>query len=219
MDRTGTTIAGSALATIRASIAADDPLFASNLGETPAGGHPPGFADLFLIAAGSSVTGEQDYLLALEYTFEGYLLHYGKSRLLAAVPDDLALLAGDYMFARGINHLTVRGSLTGIHLLAQLISFCSLVHCEGHDRSLAADAWALTALRLAQIAGSSDEGETLAPKLSGSIGKGDDIAARLKNAITEAVDGLAAARSAALRDELCNIYSSFNQQRRPNGTG
>ena len=45
------------------------------------------------------------YAAVIEAVREGYLLHYGESRLLAGHDQDLALLAGDYLYARGIERL------------------------------------------------------------------------------------------------------------------
>ena len=41
----------------------------------------------------------------VEAVREGYLLHYGEPRLLAGHDADLALLAGDYLYALGIERL------------------------------------------------------------------------------------------------------------------
>jgi hypothetical protein len=46
-----------------------------------------------------------EHAYVLEAVREGYLLHYGESRLLAGHDDDLALLAGDYLYALGIERL------------------------------------------------------------------------------------------------------------------
>lgn len=213
MNPTGATTAEQTLQSIRASITAEDPLFAAHVANTPGGGWGPGFSDLFLLAMGPGTTGNKDHLLALEYTCEGYLLHYGSSRLLQDLPDGLALLAGDYMYACGLDHLTALGDLAGIRLLSGLIGFCSLVHCEGLDPQLAAAAWAITALEMAKLAG----GGAAGANLPGS--GGDDLEASLQARLDELIASHPEDRSDALRNELCNIYDSFNQQRRQDGTG
>ena len=57
----------------------------------------------------------------LEAVREGYLLHYGEPRLLAGHDDDLALLAGDYLYALGIERLAASGDSAAVSMLAELI--------------------------------------------------------------------------------------------------
>lgn len=214
MNRTGATTAEQTLQSIRESITSDDPLFAAHAACTSAGGYGPGFSDLFLLATRPGTTGRNDYLLAIEYTCEGYLLHYGSSRLLKDLPTGPALLAGDYMYARGLDHLTGLGDLDGIRLLSELISFCSLIHCEGLDPELAATAWAVTTLEMAKLS----SGGVAGASLPGSS-HDQDLPASLKAQLEELIASQPEDRSDALRNELCNIYDSFNQQRRRDGTG
>ena len=56
-----------------------------------------------LVAAGPAPRRPAEYALVIESVREGYLLHYGVPRLLAGHDDDLALLAGDYLYALGID--------------------------------------------------------------------------------------------------------------------
>jgi hypothetical protein len=67
----------------------------------------------------------------LELVREGYLLHYGRSRLLRDHDDDLALLAGDYLYALGIAQLAAAGDLVSIEVLAELIGDSAQLHAEG----------------------------------------------------------------------------------------
>ncbi len=82
-------------------------------------------------AAAFAPAGE--YALVIEAVREGYLLHYGESRLLAGHDADLALLAGDYLYALGIERLAALGDTEAVHRLADLISTCAQLHTE--DRS------------------------------------------------------------------------------------
>src|SRR5215217_526554 len=50
-----------------------------------------------------------EYALVVETVREGYLLHYGEPRLLRGHDADLALLAGDYLYALGIERLARLG--------------------------------------------------------------------------------------------------------------
>jgi hypothetical protein len=72
-----------------------------------------------------------EYAFVIEAVREGYLLHYGESRLLADHDPDLALLAGDYLYALGIERLAALGDAEAVHRLADLISTCAKLHTEG----------------------------------------------------------------------------------------
>jgi hypothetical protein len=74
-----------------------------------------------------------DYDYVVEAVREGYLLHYGDSRLLSGHDDDLALLAGDYLYALGIERLAQLGDTDAVLVLADLISASAQLHTEGAD--------------------------------------------------------------------------------------
>jgi hypothetical protein len=71
-----------------------------------------------------------EYALVAEAVREGYLLHYGQPRLLSGHDEDLALLAGDYLYALGIERLAALGDPDSVLLLADLISNCAQLHAE-----------------------------------------------------------------------------------------
>jgi hypothetical protein len=75
-----------------------------------------------------------DYALLIEAIREGYLLHYGEPRLVVGADPDLALLAGDYLYARGLERLAALGDLDAIRELADLISLVAQLHAESPDR-------------------------------------------------------------------------------------
>ena len=84
-----------------------------------------------LAAAGPRTSGSAaEYSFVVEAVREGYLLHYGKPRLLAGHDSDLALLAGDYLYALGIERLAALGDTEAVHVLADLISECARLHTE-----------------------------------------------------------------------------------------
>jgi hypothetical protein len=83
----------------------------------------------------STVAG--DYALLFEAIHEGYLLHYEGSRLLSGHDDDLALLAGDYLYALGLARLAEIGDDDAVQLLADLIGRCAQLHAEGHGAGVA----------------------------------------------------------------------------------
>jgi hypothetical protein len=79
-----------------------------------------------------------EYAFVIESVREGYLLHYGTPRLLAGHDPDLALLAGDYLYALGIERLAALGDTEAVHQLADLISKCAQLHTEGREDQVSA---------------------------------------------------------------------------------
>jgi len=71
-----------------------------------------------------------EYALVIEAVREGYLLHYSEPRILTGHDPDLALLAGDYLYALGIERLAAMGDTDAVHVLADLISTCAQLHTE-----------------------------------------------------------------------------------------
>jgi len=94
-----------------------------------------------LVASGPrAAAAPVEYAMVVEAVREGYLLHYGKPRLLAGHDADLALLAGDYLYALGIERLAALGDTEAVHRLADLISTCAQLHAEGREDQVPA-AW------------------------------------------------------------------------------
>ncbi|HEX3324177.1 MAG TPA: hypothetical protein VHR65_03425 [Solirubrobacterales bacterium] len=91
----------------------------------------------------ASAPGE--YALVVEAVREGYLLHYGEPRLLRGHDEDLALLAGDYLYALGIERLAAIGDREAVTVLAELIGRCAQLHAEGREDEVAA-LWRASAL-------------------------------------------------------------------------
>ncbi len=79
-----------------------------------------------------------DHGYVFEAVREGHLLHYGEPRLLAGHDADLALLAGDYLYALGIERLAQLGDTDTVLLLANLISTSAQLHTEGREAELPA---------------------------------------------------------------------------------
>ena len=108
-----------------------------------------------LVAAGPrAAKAPGDYSFVIESVREGYLLHYGTSRLLSGVDPDLALLAGDYLYALGIEHLSRLGDEAAVVELSDLISLCAHVHANASNAdaepwSTTAALWSLAALAIA----------------------------------------------------------------------
>ena len=80
-----------------------------------------------------AATAPGEYALTVESVREGYLLHYGEPRLRAGHDADLALLAGDYLYALGIERLAALGDAPAVLELANLISGCAQLHTENRE--------------------------------------------------------------------------------------
>lgn len=91
-------------------------------------------------------------LAAAETVREGYLLHYGESRWYVFDDPDLALLAGDRMFAAGLAALAAEDDTEAVSALAALIAGCAEAHAVG-DSVRADHLWEST---LAMLAPGSD---------------------------------------------------------------
>jgi hypothetical protein len=84
-----------------------------------------------VIEVGAPVEASDEYALVMEAVREGYLLHYGESRLLVGHDRDLGLLAGDYLYALGLDRLAALGDTQAVAVLAELIARCAQLHAEG----------------------------------------------------------------------------------------
>jgi hypothetical protein len=84
-----------------------------------------------LAAAGPrAAEAPEEYLVLVEAIREGYLLHYESPRLIVGADSDLRLLAGDYLYALGLERLAARGDLDAVGELADLISLAAQIHAE-----------------------------------------------------------------------------------------
>lgn len=104
-----------------------------------------------LAAAGPRAAAEGPaYALVVESVREGYLLHYGEPRVVVGADRDLRLLAGDYLYALGLERLAALGDLHAVRALSDLISLSAALHADGAGRDATADAlWLATATAIA----------------------------------------------------------------------
>jgi len=93
-----------------------------------------------------SELADERYTLGLETIYEGYLVHYGTSRLFDARDPDVALLLGDYLYAHGLVRIAALGDVEAIRELAELIARCAHLRAEGAPGD--GEVWAETAERL-----------------------------------------------------------------------
>jgi hypothetical protein len=122
--------------TIAGDAATESPLWADAL-------KPPDDRELEPVF---SLLGPSEHALGLETIYEGYLVHYGRSRLFGEPDDAVALLLGDYLYAHGLVHVAASGDVAAVVDLAELISVCAQVRTDGREGD--AEAWAATAALL-----------------------------------------------------------------------
>ena len=96
--------------------------------------------------------------LGIETIYEGYLVHYGRSRLYTPSEPNLTLLLGDRLYARGLVHVSGSGSVAVVADLAALLELCARLQAERKPGDGAL--WAAAIARLGQ-GGLSDAGDEL----------------------------------------------------------
>ena len=88
----------------------------------------------------------------LEAVYEAYLLHYAEPRAFVGMDADLRLLAGDALYAQGLERLAERGDTEAVSELADLISLCAWAE-SANRRDLVDVLWDASARRLLHRAG------------------------------------------------------------------
>jgi hypothetical protein len=137
-----------ALEALAAELRAEDSVISPHV--TQPGGAEPALG--LLVAAGPRAAGAPgEYARMIEAIREGYLLHYAEPRLVTTEDRDLSLLAGDYLYARGLERLAALGDLEAVRELSDLISLCAQLHAEGRDRRSAGAAPAALWLAAATV--------------------------------------------------------------------
>jgi hypothetical protein len=117
-----------ALAAVHAVLRAEGGLLADALGPAPTDDGALGAA----AAAGPRSSGrEADVAFVIEAIREGELLHYGAPRLFGAIEPDLALLAGDRLYALGLARLAELGDVEAVSELSDVIALCAQARAEG----------------------------------------------------------------------------------------
>lgn len=142
----GTAVSGGTLARLRDLVAAEGEAIAPALA-------PDAGEDVLapLVTAAAARRADPDeYALVIESVLEGFLLHFGRTRLLDTEDADLRLLAGDYMYALGLSRLARLGDLAAVRALADLITLSARHHDGGGQRDdLLAGLWLASSLAVA----------------------------------------------------------------------
>jgi hypothetical protein len=113
---------------VRAALHAEGGLLADALGAEPA---QDGALGARAAAGPRSAGREAEVAFVVEAIREGELLHYDKARLFDGIEADLALLAGDRLYALGLARLAALGDLDAVAELADVIALCAQARAEG----------------------------------------------------------------------------------------
>jgi hypothetical protein len=94
-----------------------------------------------------------DRAFTMEAVYEGFLLHYREPRAFTRTMDaDLRLLAGDALYALGLERLAQAGDLAAVAELADLISQCARAQAESRPETTRA-LWEATLAALSPAGG------------------------------------------------------------------
>jgi hypothetical protein len=122
----------SALERLRALLRDGGGLLATLLGPASECDPEGPVAPASIAAAGPRAEGRrEEYELLVEAIYEGYLLHYGRPRVLLDPDADLGLLAGDRLYAIGLARLIALGDTEAVAELADTITLSALAHGAG----------------------------------------------------------------------------------------
>jgi hypothetical protein len=195
-----------ALGALAEMLRADDSVISPHVRD-PAGDPAHGL----LVAAGPRAQAAPgEYALLVESIREAYLLHYGNPRIVVGADRDLELLAGDYLYARGLERLAALGDLEAVRELSDLISLSAQVHAEPDGGATGEALWLASAVAVA--AGAGDEHEAAKEALreqrpdaaEGLLqsARAGASAARLSDALARAADSVGLASPKDPSDEL-----------------
>jgi hypothetical protein len=126
-----------ALRALAAELRAEESVISPHVAD-PRGAEPA--LGLLAAAGPRAAAAPGEYAQLVESIREGYLLHYAEPRLISGADRDLSLLAGDYLYARGLERLAALGDLEAVRELADLISLSAQLHAgrgseDGADRA------------------------------------------------------------------------------------
>ena len=98
-----------------------------------------------------SPLGPGPLALGIETIYEGYLVHYARSRLFAPTEPNLALLLGDRLYARGLVHVSRFGDVAAVTDLATLLELCARLQAESKQGDGALWAAGIASLGIGEI--------------------------------------------------------------------
>jgi len=124
------------LDSIREQLRGDDPLLDETL-QAPLAGIEVGPTERLQPEVGREIR------VGVEAIREGHLLHWGKGRVVVTHDSDLALLAGDRLYAMGLERVAATGNVTAIRQLSRLIKASAEAQAAGLGDASEAE-WAST---------------------------------------------------------------------------
>lgn len=133
----------SSIEAIHTALAGDDPLLAAALVSPDDGTSDSPTAELHPGAA-------EDLLVGVEAIREGHLLHWGDGRLVKTSDQDLAILAGDRLYALGLERVAATGSEDAIVELSRLIRDSATSMAAGSSAE-SEDVWRATCARIGKV--------------------------------------------------------------------
>ena len=146
-----------------------------------------------LAAAGPHAASNPDeYAFVVESIREGYELHYGASRVLQGQDRNLGLLAGDYLYALGLDRLASLRDSEAVAELSDLISLSAACHAEGNEAAVPA-LWLAAAVAVGCAGGKTHE------NAKSALRRGDADAAAVLRATAEQTAGAAGIEEALSR--------------------
>ncbi len=152
-----------------------------------------------LAAAGPrAAASPAEYSFVVESIREGYELHYGASHVLSGQDESLSLLAGDYLYALGLERLAALRDSEAVVELSDLISLSAACHAEGNEATVP-PLWLSTAVAVSCGGGKAHEQAKAALRLG-------DVAAAA--ALREAAEQTA--RAADIEDALDRARESID---------
>lgn len=126
--------AGSSLGRLRELLLAEGGLMASLVGPLSTDGEPLEAGPAQLAACGPRTEGRRgDYELLVEAIYEGYLLHYRAPRVVRPSGEHLGVLAGDRLYALGLDRLVKLGDMQAVAELADVITLTALAQADGRN--------------------------------------------------------------------------------------
>ena len=154
IDRAAPAAPAQALSTLAAQLRDEESVISPFVEETSA---DPALG--LLASVGPRAHGAPgEYALLVECIREGYLLHYATPRVVVGADPNLALLAGDYLYARGLERLANLGDIAAVRELSDLISLLAQAHVR-ETRAASASPTLWLASVVAVAAGPSAEHE------------------------------------------------------------
>jgi hypothetical protein len=142
-----------------------------------------------LAASGPRATSAPgEYAFVVESIREGYELHYGSPRILAGQDEDLSLLAGDYLYALGLERLAAMRDSEAVAELSDLISLSAACQGRGAEAALPA-LWLAASVAVGCGGGEVHEAAKSALR-SGVPGAADELLeSALKATVAEGIEG------------------------------